>query len=270
MSSRSIAFVLTATLAALAYLATLSAQEPLRIRVLTWNIRHSEGLDKKVDLDRVTQAIAGAKPDLVALQEVDVGTKRTGKVDQAAALAKATNMNFVFGRAIDHDGGQFGNAVLSRWPIAWSKVRPIPGVDRGEKRSLLVTDIDLPDRHGNLTLLTTQFDHRTRDRARIRAADDIAEFTGLLAEDPALLCVDLQSELDSEPGARLERLWTVANAEFAPTTPANAPAKQWHFIMYRPADRFRVLEVKVLEVADASHHRPVLATLEILPSHQAP
>ncbi|HEV7279720.1 MAG TPA: endonuclease/exonuclease/phosphatase family protein [Pirellulaceae bacterium] len=270
MNSRSVVLGFAAAFAAFSFSVGLRAEVPLRIKVLAWNIRHSEGLDGKTDLDRVAKAIAGAKPDLVALQEVDVGVARTGKIDQAALLAKATNMQVVFGKAIDHDGGEFGNAVLSRWPIAWSKIRPIPRVGREEQRSLLIADIDLPGRAGNLTFLTTQFDHGRRHASRIGAADFVAEFSTLLADDPALFCVDLQSELDSEPGSRLERLWTVANAEYAPTTPANEPAKQWHFVMVRPAERFRVVEVKVLEEASASHHRPVLATLELLPSQAAP
>lgn len=264
MSSRSLALCLAAALAAIWFSAKLPAEEPLRFKILAWNIRHSEGLDGKADLDRVAKAIVAAEPDLVALQEVDVGVQRTGKIDQAALLAKATNMQVAFGKAIDFGGGEFGNAVLSRWPIAWSKVRPLPRGDRGERRSLLVTDIDLPGDE-NLTFLATQFDQPLRGKARIQAADDIAEFTPLLGEDPALFCVDLRSELDSEPGARLERHWTVANAEFVPTTPADEPTKQWHFVMVRPAERFRVVEVKVLEEATASHHRPVLATLELLP-----
>jgi endonuclease/exonuclease/phosphatase family metal-dependent hydrolase len=270
MSRRSLLHAFATALVALSVAGIVRGEEPLRIKVLTWNIRHSQGLDEKRDLARVTKAILDAKPDIASLQEVDRGTVRTNKVDQAAELAKATDMHFVFGKAIEFEGGEFGNAVLSRWPIAFSKVNPIPGVDRGEQRSLLVTDIDLPDRDWNLTLLTTQFDHRSRDRARIRAAEYVTEFTDLLASEPALFGVDLQSELDSEAGGRLERAWNVANAQFVPTTPANEPAKQWHFVMYRPAERFRVVEVKVLEEASASHHRPVLATLEILPPEKKP
>lgn len=266
MRQRNLVHALAAALIAVWFAEPLGGEEPLRIRVLTYNIRHSRGSDGKVNPERIAAAILAAKPDIVALQEVDVRTKRAKNVDQAAEIARLTKMNSVFGKSIDFEGGEFGNAILSRWPIAWSKVQPLPSGEEGsEKRTLLVSDIDLPDRDWNLTFLVTHFDHRPKPKARIRTADGVAEFTALLGEEPAILGADFNVGLDTEPLAKIEKLWTVANAEFVPTTPAQAPDKQWHFVLYRPAERFKVVETAVLDEAVASDHRPVLATLEILP-----
>lgn len=90
---------------------------PWRIRVLTYNIHHGEGLDGKVDLGRIAQVIQQAAPDVVALQEVDLGTERTGRVDQAAELGRLTGLHAVFGKAFDYSGGRYGAALLSRWSI---------------------------------------------------------------------------------------------------------------------------------------------------------
>ena len=68
---------------------------------MTYNIHHAEGLDGKVDLDRVAKVITDANADAVALQELDQNTRRTGGIDMVAALAKRTNMHVVFGANLD-------------------------------------------------------------------------------------------------------------------------------------------------------------------------
>src|SRR5688572_3660564 len=83
-----------------------------RLRVLTYNIHHGEGTDARFDLERLARIIREARPDLVALQEVDRRTRRASGVDQAAELGRLTGMNVVFGKAMDHDGGEYGQAIL--------------------------------------------------------------------------------------------------------------------------------------------------------------
>ena len=58
------------------------ATEPGRIRVLSYNIRHGEGMDGKIDLNRIASTINSVSPDIVSLQEVDDRRERTGGVDQ--------------------------------------------------------------------------------------------------------------------------------------------------------------------------------------------
>src|SRR4030095_13030808 len=89
---------------------------PTSLRLVTYNIHHGEGNDGSIDLPRLAHVTQSLHPDLVALQEVDIKTARTGQVDQAAELARLTGMHYVFGKAIDFDGGQYGNVVLSRYP----------------------------------------------------------------------------------------------------------------------------------------------------------
>jgi endonuclease/exonuclease/phosphatase family metal-dependent hydrolase len=83
------------------------------LRVVSFNIR--SGLSSS--LEAVGDVIAGLEPDVVALQEVDVGVERTGRVDQAAVLAERRRMQRVFAGAIKREGGDYGVALLSRFPI---------------------------------------------------------------------------------------------------------------------------------------------------------
>src|SRR5437762_3345786 len=83
------------------------SHEPLRLTVMRYNIHHCEGTDKKLDVARIAAVINAAKPDLVALQEVDRNTNRTNHVDQPAELAKLTKMHVFFGKAMDFEGGEY-------------------------------------------------------------------------------------------------------------------------------------------------------------------
>ena len=98
--------------------AAAGASEPFRVRVLCYNIHHGEGVDRKLDLERIARVIRSVSPEVVALQEVDRNTQRTGRVDQPAELARLTKMKVVFEKNIDFQGGQYGNALLSTGRIA--------------------------------------------------------------------------------------------------------------------------------------------------------
>lgn len=93
------------------------AELPKEIRLVTYNIMHGEGMDGKIDLERIAKVIVAAKPDVVALQSVDDKTVLSGSVDQTAELERLTGMKGLFSRVVDQDGGGFGNAVLTKLPV---------------------------------------------------------------------------------------------------------------------------------------------------------
>src|SRR6478609_4130425 len=73
----------------------VDAELPREIRVITYNIHHGEGMDKKFDLERIAKVLLAEKPDIVALEEVDQGTRRASGVDQPAEFARLTGMKVV-------------------------------------------------------------------------------------------------------------------------------------------------------------------------------
>src|SRR5712692_11135736 len=87
------------------------------LRVMTYNIHVGVGMDKKLDLQRIADVINREHPDLVGLQEVDRGVKRTEGLDEIAELARMTKMEYAFAHNLDYQGGQYGVAILSRFPI---------------------------------------------------------------------------------------------------------------------------------------------------------
>lgn len=247
-------------------LAASHAAEPIRLRVLSYNIHHAEGVDRKLDVERIASIIRAVAPDLVALQEVDQKVKRSQGVDQPAELARLTKMQVVFGANIPLQGGHYGNAVLSRLPIARHKNHLLPNIDASEQRGVIEAEIDLPDTNEPLLLLATHLDFRADERERLASAKVINELVAKHPKQIALLAGDLNATPESKTLQQFETLWTRANAKPMATVPVDQPKQQIDFILFRPHDRWKVIEVNVLDEAVASDHRAIFAVLEMIPS----
>ena len=237
----------------------------IKLRVLTYNIHHGEGTDRALDLKRIAAVIQSTKPDLVALQEVDKETTRTHRIDQAARLGELTGLHSVFGKAMDYQGGAYGLAILSRWPLTKTRTLALPADAGIEPRTVLSAEIPLEAGAGSLSFLVTHLDHRADPTHRTRQAARIRE---LFPPDdqPALFAGDFNATPDSPVMQAFFREWTdsAPGATFL-TSPAGQPARKIDHILYRPASRWRVLETAAIEERTASDHRPVLAVLELLP-----
>jgi len=232
------------------------------IRVLTYNIHHGEGTDGKVDLPRLAAVIAGVKPDLVALQEVDHKTKRTGGVDQTAELARLTGLRGKFGKAIDYQGGEYGQAILSRHPIKGVEVHVLPGEPERETRIAVAAEIPLGDSGRTIRFVTTHLHHQS-DEFRKRQAAKLDELFGR-GGTPVIVAGDLNATPDSKPLGKLAKNWKSAEVgKPLLTFPVDKPAKQIDYVLVRPADKFKVTEARVLDEAVASDHRALLVVLEL-------
>lgn len=86
-------------------------------RIMTYNVHSCVGVDGKLDVGRVAAVIAQCKPDIVALQELDVGRMRTGGVDQVHAIASRLDMTFHFNCALELAEEQYGDAILTTLPM---------------------------------------------------------------------------------------------------------------------------------------------------------
>jgi endonuclease/exonuclease/phosphatase family metal-dependent hydrolase len=246
------------------------AQLPPEIRVLTYNIHHGEGTDSRFDLPRIAKLIQSVSPHVVALQEVDQSTARTGGVDQPAELARLTGMQVVFGRNIDFQGGGYGTAVLSKLPVKAHASHKLPSLYAGEQRGVQIVELGMPGDPG-LVILCTHFDHRPDDRERMASAEVVNELTASYGDRMMILAGDLNAEPDSRVIRELAKRWKIAGSEGQLPTdsarqiltfPSDKPRKWIDFVLVRPAERWLVLEVRVLDEAVASDHRPLLAVLK--------
>ncbi|MFW6164286.1 MAG: endonuclease/exonuclease/phosphatase family protein [Planctomycetota bacterium] len=242
------------------------AGERPKLRVLTYNIHHGEGSDERLDLARIARIIRHAEPHLVALQEIDNKTRRTNHVDQAAELARLTDLRAAFGKAIDYQGGQYGNAILSRWELRDVKTHALPHVPKREARCALAATVTPGGGLPNLLFVSTHLQNGPKAiKDRIRQAKRLNQ---LLVNDddiPTIVAGDLNA-VPFDPSFRLlASHWLNASGVNPPATcPADQPRWPIDHVLLRPATRWRIAGVTVLEEPVASDHRPLLVVLEWL------
>lgn len=243
-----------------------TATEPIRVRVLTYNIHHGEGTDGVFDLPRIAQVIRDHNPDLVALQEVDDRTTRASGVDQAAELGRLTGMHYVFGKAMDYAGGGYGEAILSRYPFIETRNHGLPFSPGHEPRAAIAAVVRIGTGGPDLIFVGTHLDH-TRDPAdRIAQARRINGSFVRENGPPTVLAGDLNAAPGSGPMNLMLSYWTDASGGSpAPTIPVVSPNRRIDYVLYRPAAAWRVVESRVIDERLASDHRPLLVVLEYIP-----
>lgn len=106
---------------------------PDTIRIMTYNVHSCVGMDGKISPERIARVIGRHDPDIVALQELDIGRERTGKVDQPHSIAKELEMFYHFHPSVVSDDERYGNAVLSRYPMELIRAGRLPGITKKSK-----------------------------------------------------------------------------------------------------------------------------------------
>ena len=231
------------------------------VRVLSYNIHHGEGVDGKLDLQRIATVIQSVQPDIVALQEVDVRVKRSQGVDQAVELGKLTGMQHAFGGNIDLQGGQYGNAVLARSELQVVANHQLPNIDKGEQRGVLEVSINHQGRQ--LRVLATHFDHRRDARERLESIAMVNELAAAKPHTATLLIGDLNAPFDSDVLQQAMKTWQRTNSASLPTIPVAHPERQIDFVLTFPAGAWTVVTARVLEEAVASDHRAIFVELKL-------
>jgi endonuclease/exonuclease/phosphatase family metal-dependent hydrolase len=226
------------------------AQAP-RLRVLTYNIHHGEGTDRKFDLERLAKIIKATEPDLVALQEVDRKTRRASGVDQAAELGKLTGMHARFGKAMDYSGGEYGEAILSRHEPTKTSVHALPHGPGREPRAAIAVTLAARDGLPELIFIGTHLCHQSVDD-RVAQAKTINAAYPSEAKTVAILAGDLNARTASPPMRELGKQWS-------DTMPKR---NKIDYVLVRPGDPWRAVETKVIPEPVASDHDPVLVVLE--------
>lgn len=240
------------------FLASFTEASPLR--VMTYNIRHGEGLDKKVNLDRIAHYIEAYQPDFIALQEVDNGADRTNKENQAEVLAKKLNMHYAFGASVTFPrGGFYGNAFLSKRHIERYELIKLP--DSKEDRSALVLEIPWFDQ--KLTFVATHFSLNPEIvKNHIRMITDKIKKNESTPKNLIFLG-DLNLDANSQVLELLRSSLSLTDLGISiPTFKAPTPTRQIDFIFFSN-ESFEVLNSFVAGHPNASDHFGLLADLNL-------
>ena len=232
------------------------------VRVLTYNIHHGEGADGKFDLERIAKVINAVEPDLVAIQEVDIKTRRSSGVDQAAELARLTRLHPFFARIIDYQGGPYGLMILTRAKPLKTASHAIPYHPNEEPRVLAEARVRLGEGAPEVAFFNTHLDYRTQEM-RVKQVEHIDHFMTDVRAPLVILAGDLNSEPSSPPMRQLLKSWRDATPDGALSYPSDKPVKKIDYVLYRPSPRLKLVESRVIEERVASDHRPVLAVFEV-------
>lgn len=237
-------------------------REDATVRVLTFNILHGATTEGDFDLDKIAEVIKQVDPDFVALQEVDFKTNRARNYDLATELGVRTQMAPLFGKAMDFDGGGYGEGILSKYPIIASRNVPLPHSPGNEPRAALEITVELP-LGDTIQFIGTHLEHQQESSDRLYQVQKINNVF-LENQFPSILAGDLNDTPKSKPIALLKKYWENASGENPePTYPSENPKKTIDYIFYRPANSWQVISTKVICDTIASDHCAVFTVLKL-------
>lgn len=237
------------------------------LRIMSYNLHHCNPPSKEkeglIDVDAIAKVIARQKPDFVALQEVDVNTKRSGNINEVVLLATKLKMNFYFGKAIAHDGGDYGVAILSRFPLTGQQTFMLPkNNDKGaEQRVLAVATAEIT-KGVFVRFASTHLDAQRSEENRISQAKEINR----IAEKetlPFIVAGDLNTDLSSESLKIFDSAFTRTCNNCGFTIPVINPRKTIDHIGFKTGNPFKIISHEVIPERYASDHLPIVAVLAL-------
>jgi endonuclease/exonuclease/phosphatase family metal-dependent hydrolase len=222
------------------------------VRIASFNIRGPR-LEHLMDLDGLVDACMELDADILGLQEVDRRRRRTGRVDQAAYVARNLASAHVFAPTRHGARGRYGNALVVRGEIRGSEVRVLHGSGTQQPRSAALARVEV--RGTGLSVAVTHLQHHPRRLAHLpdEAPDQLRALLHWLAEWPAPWV--LIGDLNLQP-PRAEPILRDAGFTIAPTGPA--------YPSDRPATQLDYIAVSGLVVESASSV-PAVAVSDHLP-----
>lgn len=237
------------------------------IKVMSYNIHHANPPSKPdvIDLDAIVRVIEAQDPDLVALQEVDVNTERSGEGNQAEMIAEKLNMYAYFGKALDYEGGEYGNAILSKFPLSEETTHNLPNApgDNTERRVMAAAKLKIPN-GPELLFGSIHLDYKRDSPSRITQLEEIIEISE--KEDlPMILAGDFNDSPGSETIDLLKSKFTLSCRNCPPTIPVNEPNRAIDFIAFKHQEnKFKAKSHEVVNETYASDHLPVVAVIDVL------
>jgi endonuclease/exonuclease/phosphatase family metal-dependent hydrolase len=162
---------------------------------MTYNIHSCIGIDGKVRPERIVSVIRSCRADVIALQEVDANRRRSRGHEQARLIADALAMSHHYYAISDHDGEQYGLAIISRYPLTPVRSAHLTAANhqlRSEARGAQWVRIETPA--GPVHLINTHFGLRREERLRQTEALLGDDWLGqITATEPVILCGDMNA-----------------------------------------------------------------------------
>lgn len=224
------------------------------LKLMSYNVRNTKGMDGIRNLQRVANVIINEAPDVVAVQELDSMTTRNNQQYVLGELAERTQMHATYAPAISFQDGKYGIGILSQEKPLNIQTYPLPG--REEARMLLVTEFE------NFFFACTHLSLTEEDRL---ASLEIIKNSVGKSHKPYFLAGDLNDQPDSKFIQALQQDFQMLTNIKKPTFPAPEPTETIDYIAAwkHHSNDFANLSAQVLEEPLASDHRPLSVQLRI-------
>ena len=233
------------------------SQKETVLKTMTYNTYSG----RNAGMEAIAEVIRRNDPDIVALQEVERFTE-LNPGDTPAILAGMTGLKYhTFFHALDiRSGGDYGNAILSKYPIMEERSFRIGTPGRDYMRSFGY--VRIRKKGHEVCFATTHLDHRKDDSLRIAQVREILRLTENI-DIPVILGGDMNARPEEAPVRLLSAKFNVGNSPAEPTTDDDG-GKTIDYLMYAPGSAIEVISGMVDYAAgQASDHYPVLVTFKL-------
>ena len=229
-----------------------SAQAQNTLKLMSYNIKNANGMDIVCNFQRIANVINNTSPDVVAIQEVDSMTNRSGQKYVLGEIAERTQMHGYFAPAIDYDGGKYGIGLLTKQVPLRLQSLPLPG--REEARTLILAEF------ADYIYCCTHMSLTEEDR--MKSLELVKAFTSSSTK-PLFLAGDMNAEPESGFIKELQKDFQILSNPKQHTFPAPDPKETIDYIatLKQNAKGFAVISAKVINEPMASDHRPILVEL---------
>ncbi len=244
-----------------------NGQKTASLKVMSYNIRHGEGIDETLDLSRASAIISAVAPDLCGLQEIDHYCARTDSVDQTGYLAQQTHMTGTFGKFMDYQGGAYGMATLSGKPLISTNVLELPdGIY--EPRVAIIQEAAIAE-DLSLLFVNVHFDWISGsqgDSSRLNQATTLVEYLDSLDKS-----VVITGDFNCTPDSPTMQYFYQHGFKFASkgtdslSFQGGKKAEIDH-VIYRSiaGQMINLKNIRLLDEPIVSDHRPLVAVLELV------
>lgn len=231
------------------------------LRVMTYNLRAGQ----LTNFDDLASQIKELNPDFVAMQEIDVMTKRGNTphmngTNMVNELAVRTGMFGYFARTINFAGGYYGIAILSKHPCIAMEKFMLPNPQATEQRAMLKGTFEL-DGKSPIVFACTHLDVKSEGTRSIQVDFILDKFSKDTV--PVIIGGDLNA-YPNEPCINLLRRKMDNISGNGLTFPSDNPDRKIDYLFIAPKKKFELKSTEVVNhIPQLSDHRPILSVIEL-------
>jgi len=242
-------------------------EQTFELKIMSYNIRHGEGMDTILDLSRSAKIIKSHAPDLCGLQEVDYFCLRSNSVGQTDYLAQKTFMTGTFGKFMNFQGGEYGMATLTAKPLISTKVLPLPD-GKYEPRTSIIHEVQIAEAC-TIAFANVHFDwisEKEGSSSRLNQAKALVKYINALNQ-----ATIITGDFNCTPDSPTMQYFAEQGFVFAQKGDDNLSFQgenkaEIDHVIYRNTGnvKFKNKSVQLIEEPVVSDHRPLIVELEVV------